>query len=347
MVAWANAEALAPHRARPGFAHFWSRSRGALWKKGETSGHVLRVREVRADCDGDTLLLVVDPDGPGLPHRRAHLLRRATRRRAAGILDELARVIASAARDAARGLLHRAPAAKGPRPRAEEDRRGGHGGRARRQGRERRAPGRGERADLLFHLLVVLAAARRAARRACWTCCAARREEPAVKALASTTTSGSRQAGGLGARLPRDAGRPAHAGRPRSWPSPRASRARVPAGERGGRRAHRALLVPRPRPGGHARGARPAACCERGPRATRRVAGDLLAALRARLGRAAAEVPGLPRFTGGAVGYLAYDAVAALRADPRPASAATRGRSRRSRSTARWSPSTTCASGWC
>jgi phosphoribosyl-ATP pyrophosphohydrolase/phosphoribosyl-AMP cyclohydrolase len=63
MVAWMNAEALAKTQ-ETGFAHFWSRSRGRLWKKGEESGNVLAVRELRVDCDGDTLLLLVDPAGP-------------------------------------------------------------------------------------------------------------------------------------------------------------------------------------------------------------------------------------------------------------------------------------------
>jgi phosphoribosyl-AMP cyclohydrolase len=47
-----------------GYATFWSRRRQALWRKGETSGNVLRVREVRYDCDGDALLLLVEPTGP-------------------------------------------------------------------------------------------------------------------------------------------------------------------------------------------------------------------------------------------------------------------------------------------
>lgn len=63
MVAFMNAEALAATLAT-GEAHFWSRSRGKLWKKGETSGHVLRVREVRVDCDQDAVWLLVDPAGP-------------------------------------------------------------------------------------------------------------------------------------------------------------------------------------------------------------------------------------------------------------------------------------------
>jgi phosphoribosyl-ATP pyrophosphohydrolase/phosphoribosyl-AMP cyclohydrolase len=63
MVAFANAEAVGLTGATA-IAHFWSRSRGKLWKKGETSGNVLRVREVRTDCDRDCLLLIVDPAGP-------------------------------------------------------------------------------------------------------------------------------------------------------------------------------------------------------------------------------------------------------------------------------------------
>jgi phosphoribosyl-ATP pyrophosphohydrolase/phosphoribosyl-AMP cyclohydrolase len=63
MFAWANREALAA-TAATGFAHFYSRSRGALWKKGESSGHTLAVREIRLDCDGDVVLYRVDPQGP-------------------------------------------------------------------------------------------------------------------------------------------------------------------------------------------------------------------------------------------------------------------------------------------
>ena len=63
MVAFMDAEALAKTRAS-GLAHFHSRSRGRLWLKGETSGHVLRVQEIRVDCDQDALVLVVQPAGP-------------------------------------------------------------------------------------------------------------------------------------------------------------------------------------------------------------------------------------------------------------------------------------------
>ena len=91
MLAYANAEALA-RTAETGLAHFWSRSRRALWRKGETSGNGLRVREVRADCDRDTLLLVVDPEGPAC-HTGSRTCFGEDGPTAAGVLDELQRVI--------------------------------------------------------------------------------------------------------------------------------------------------------------------------------------------------------------------------------------------------------------
>ncbi|BAJ50970.1 phosphoribosyl-AMP cyclohydrolase [Candidatus Caldarchaeum subterraneum] len=63
MVAYANAEALRL-TFETGFAHFWSRSRQRLWKKGEESGNIMHVVEVRVDCDGDTVLYIVKPTGP-------------------------------------------------------------------------------------------------------------------------------------------------------------------------------------------------------------------------------------------------------------------------------------------
>ena len=63
MVAFMDAEALEETR-RTGLAHFHSRSRGRLWKKGETSGHVLHVEAIQVDCDQDALLLQVRPAGP-------------------------------------------------------------------------------------------------------------------------------------------------------------------------------------------------------------------------------------------------------------------------------------------
>ena len=63
MVAWMNEESLRLTQ-ETAETHFWSRSRQVLWHKGATSGNVQRVREIRFDCDGDTLLLLVDPAGP-------------------------------------------------------------------------------------------------------------------------------------------------------------------------------------------------------------------------------------------------------------------------------------------
>jgi phosphoribosyl-ATP pyrophosphohydrolase/phosphoribosyl-AMP cyclohydrolase len=63
MVAWMNADALRLTR-ETGEVHFWSRSRKALWKKGETSGNTLALVELRVDCDADTLLALVRPAGP-------------------------------------------------------------------------------------------------------------------------------------------------------------------------------------------------------------------------------------------------------------------------------------------
>ncbi len=153
MVAWANAEAL-DLTARTGLAHFWSRKRGALWKKGETSGHRLHVREIRRDCDGDTLLMTADPEGPTC-HTDARTCFGEDTPTAAGIVEDLARVIAQRGRERpdgsytarlmAKGLDHSLKkvgeeatevvlAAKG-----ESDRRLAE-----------------ECADLLYHVLVVL-----------------------------------------------------------------------------------------------------------------------------------------------------------------------------------------------
>ncbi|MBA2540766.1 MAG: bifunctional phosphoribosyl-AMP cyclohydrolase/phosphoribosyl-ATP diphosphatase HisIE [Deltaproteobacteria bacterium] len=63
MMAWMNAEALRLTR-ETGIVHFWSRSRGALWKKGETSGNTLALVELRLDCDRDCVLVRATPAGP-------------------------------------------------------------------------------------------------------------------------------------------------------------------------------------------------------------------------------------------------------------------------------------------
>lgn len=63
MVAYMNVQAL-ERTIASGETVFWSRSRGELWHKGATSGNVQKVREIRVDCDADTLLIFVDPAGP-------------------------------------------------------------------------------------------------------------------------------------------------------------------------------------------------------------------------------------------------------------------------------------------
>jgi len=61
-LAWMNRDALR-HTMETNEAHYWSRSRRALWRKGEQSGHVQRVREIRLDCDNDAILVVVEQEG--------------------------------------------------------------------------------------------------------------------------------------------------------------------------------------------------------------------------------------------------------------------------------------------
>jgi phosphoribosyl-AMP cyclohydrolase len=64
MVAWMNAQSLAL-TLETGIAHYWSRSRQELWKKGETSGQLQSVRDLRVDCDQDAIVLLVDVGGDG------------------------------------------------------------------------------------------------------------------------------------------------------------------------------------------------------------------------------------------------------------------------------------------
>lgn len=63
MLAYANEEAL-KKTLSTGYAHYWSRSRKKLWMKGETSGHTQKIKQVLTDCDYDTLLYVVEQQGP-------------------------------------------------------------------------------------------------------------------------------------------------------------------------------------------------------------------------------------------------------------------------------------------
>ena len=103
MVAWMNAEALRLTR-ETGVAHFWSRSRQSLWKKGETSGNTLAVVEIRIDCDADTVLVRARPAGPACHTGATTCFFRdadgGDATQTATILDDLAATLA-ARRDAA------------------------------------------------------------------------------------------------------------------------------------------------------------------------------------------------------------------------------------------------------
>ncbi len=153
MVAWANAEAL-ERTAGTGLAHFWSRSRQALWKKGETSGNQLKVVEVRVDCDLDTLLLVVEPAGPAC-HTGARTCFGDASVTAAGMLEELARVVAERAKAPVEQSYTARLLAKGPdqvlKKVGEEATEVVLAARV--QSDERLVE---ETADLLYHLLVAL-----------------------------------------------------------------------------------------------------------------------------------------------------------------------------------------------
>jgi phosphoribosyl-AMP cyclohydrolase len=78
MVAWMNRESVRI-TLREGRACYWSRSRQALWRKGETSGQAQAVKELRLDCDGDTVLLLVDQDGVACHTGRRNCFFRAWR----------------------------------------------------------------------------------------------------------------------------------------------------------------------------------------------------------------------------------------------------------------------------
>lgn len=78
MMAWMNADSVTETLAT-GRVCYWSRSRAELWRKGATSGHVQKLVEMRLDCDGDTLLLLVDQTGPACHTNRRNCFYRAVR----------------------------------------------------------------------------------------------------------------------------------------------------------------------------------------------------------------------------------------------------------------------------
>ncbi len=89
MMAWMNREAVERTLAS-GEVHYWSRSRMKLWRKGESSGQAQRLVELRVDCDGDTLLLLVDQKGVACHTGRRNCFFRAARN---GRLETIADII--------------------------------------------------------------------------------------------------------------------------------------------------------------------------------------------------------------------------------------------------------------
>ena len=87
MMAWMNAEAVA-RTVATGRVTYWSRSRGAFWVKGETSGHVQRLVELRVDCDRDALLAMVEQEGPACHTNRRSCFYTAVREGGEVVLTE-------------------------------------------------------------------------------------------------------------------------------------------------------------------------------------------------------------------------------------------------------------------
>jgi len=154
-LAYMNAEALEQTRAT-GEMHFFSRSRGELWHKGETSGNLQRVRALRLDCDGDAIVALVDPAGPAChTGERTCFFRGDVAPVAAEALSALERTVASR-RAAADGASYTRELLDGPprigakvREEAEEV--------ARAAAEEPDERVSAEAADVLYHLTVLLA----------------------------------------------------------------------------------------------------------------------------------------------------------------------------------------------
>jgi phosphoribosyl-ATP pyrophosphohydrolase/phosphoribosyl-AMP cyclohydrolase len=152
MLGYMNTEALATTRAS-GFVTFYSRSKQRLWKKGETSGHVLELVSVEADCDNDTLLVLANPQGP-----TCHLQRASCFPNAPGdFLAELDTLVAQRERERPGGSYTTGLFEEGVRRIAQK---------VGEEGVETALAGvvqddgalLGESADLLFHLTVLLRA---------------------------------------------------------------------------------------------------------------------------------------------------------------------------------------------
>jgi phosphoribosyl-ATP pyrophosphohydrolase/phosphoribosyl-AMP cyclohydrolase len=155
MLAYMNSEALARTRAT-GELHLYSRSREAAWHKGESSGNVQAVRALRVDCDGDTLLALVEPAGPACHTGQRTCFHRGELDPAAPheVLPALERTLRARAserpRDSYTVTLLDDPALAGAKVREEAE----EVTRAAREESEERVDE--EAADLLYHLLVLV-----------------------------------------------------------------------------------------------------------------------------------------------------------------------------------------------
>jgi len=154
-LAYMNAEALAKTR-ETGFMHYWSRSRGKLWKKGEESGHVQELVSLTLDCDGDAILAKVRRAGPACHTGAATCFHEPLHGERGVVLEDLLRIIDARRADAPEGSytaklfrsenhrLKKLPEEAGEVLMAAKD-----------HDREKLAE---EAADVLYHLLVILRA---------------------------------------------------------------------------------------------------------------------------------------------------------------------------------------------
>ena len=157
MLAWANREALAATETS-GMAHFWSRSRDELWRKGATSGNELRIVDLAVDCDGDAIRYRVSPSGPAC-HTGARSCFDGPGADANGPMDLAAlEAIIGARRDADPGASYTARllATGARRPAEKVTEEAGELSAAALAGTDDEV--RREAADLFYHALVLLAA---------------------------------------------------------------------------------------------------------------------------------------------------------------------------------------------
>ncbi len=154
-LAYMNAEALELTR-RTGEVHFWSRSRRELWRKGETSGNVLRLRALRADCDRDALLALVEPAGPACHTGERTCFHNGDRgaRAPHEALPELERTLAARAAARPAGSYTVELLDDPPRIGAKVEEEAEEVARAAREEEDERVAS--EAADVLYHLAVLL-----------------------------------------------------------------------------------------------------------------------------------------------------------------------------------------------